>query len=99
MIPAPYGSIPYACADKLQDTGANETAWALLFHLDRLIYGPSRREPLTISATVCKTCRLTPKQVRRALRQLERAGLVAICRRGGRGFVVSPLWRVAPAAP
>ena len=98
-VPAPFGSIPYVYADKLQNSGASGTAWALLFHLDRLIYGPTRREPLTISAEICKSCRLTPRQVGHALRQLERAGLVAICRRGGRGLIVSPLWRIAPAVP
>jgi hypothetical protein len=98
-IPVPYGSIPYAYTDKLQDSKAHWTAWALLFHFDRLIYGPSRKEPLTVSAEICRSCRFTPKQVRYALRQLERAGLVAICRRGGRGFIVSPLWRIAPATP
>jgi hypothetical protein len=97
-IPTPYGSIPYAYTDKLQDSEAHWTAWALLFHLDRLIYGPSRKEPLTVSAEVCKSCRLTQKQIRRALRQLECAGLVAVCRRGGRHNVVAPLWRIAPTA-
>jgi len=99
-IPAPYGSIPYAYTDKLQDMKASGTAWALLFHLDRLIYGPTRKEPLTITAEICKSCRLAPRRVEYALRQLERAGLIAVmCRRRGRRTIVIPLWRTAPTTP
>ena len=92
-VPAPYGSIPYAYTDRLRNAKAPWTAWVLLFHLDQLIYGPTRKEPLTISAEVCKACRLTQRQVGHALRQLECAGLVAVCRREGRHNVVTPLWR------
>jgi hypothetical protein len=95
-VPAPYGSIPYYYTDKLQDSGASAMAWVLLFHLDRLIYGPARKEPLAITAEICKSCRLTRWQVSRGLRQLEHAELVALRRQGGRSFDVFPLWRAAP---
>jgi hypothetical protein len=96
-IPTPYGSIPYAYTDKLQDAAPLEPTWALLFHLDRLIYGPTRKEPLTITDKVCRSFRLTRKQVRNALRRLERAGLITLRRLGGRSFDVFPLWRVPPS--
>jgi hypothetical protein len=96
-IPVPYGSIPYAYTDKLQDAGVSGTTWALLFHLDRLIYGPARKEPLTISTEFYQSSRLTRWQVACGLRQLERAGLVTLRRHGGRSFDVFPLWRSVPS--
>jgi len=96
-IPTPFGSIPYYYTDKLQDAVPLEPTWALLFHLDRLIYGLARNEPLTISAKVFRSFRLTRKQVRNALRRLENAGLVTLRRQGGRSFDVFPLWRVPPS--
>jgi hypothetical protein len=95
-VPVPYGSIPYYYTDKLQAAGASGTAWALLFHLDRLIYGPARKEPLTIEAGTYKSFRLDRWQVRRGLHQLERAGLITLRRLGGRSFDVFPLWRTRP---
>ena len=95
-IPTPFGSIPYYYTDKLQAAGASGTAWALLFHLDRLIYGPARKEPLTIEAGTYKSFRLDRWQVRRGLHQLERAGLITLRRLGGRSFDVFPLWRTRP---
>jgi hypothetical protein len=95
-IPAPYGSIPYHYTDKLQAAGASGTTWALLFHLDRLIFGPSRKEPLTLTTEVRETFHLTRQQVSHGLRQLERAGLATLRRLGGRSFDVFPLWRNPP---
>jgi len=92
-VPAPYGSIPYVYTNKLQAAGASGTAWALLFHLDRLIYGPARKEPLTLSAETHKAFRLSRHQIKRALRELEQAGLVTVRRCEGRHSIVFPLWR------
>jgi hypothetical protein len=95
-ILTPYGSIPYTYTDKLQDAGASGTTWALLFHLDRLIYGPARKEPLTLTAETYKAFRLSRHQVGRALRELEQAGLITVRRGSGRHNVVFPLWRQPP---
>jgi hypothetical protein len=92
-IPVPYGSIPYYYTDKLQDMDASGTTWALLFHLDRLIYGPARKEPLTLSTETHKAFRLSRHQVGRALRELEQVGLITVRRGSGRHNVVFPLWR------
>jgi hypothetical protein len=97
-IPTPFACFPYACSDKLRNSKAHWTAWALWFHLDQLIYGPSRKEPLTVSVEVCKSLHFTQRQANRALRQLECAGLIAVCRRDGRHNVVTPLWR-QPVTP
>jgi hypothetical protein len=92
-VPVPYGSIPYYYADKLQAAGASGTTWAFLFRIDRLIYGPARKEPLTLTAETREACRLSRHQVKNALRELEQAGLITVRRHAGRHNVVFPLWR------
>jgi hypothetical protein len=85
-----FARIPYERARKLfRHIGG--PAWLLLIELDRLIF-TKKRNPIKLTTEALKSSGLTRWQKERALRRLERAGIIRVERKRGRCPLVTHLW-------
>jgi hypothetical protein len=68
-------------------------AWLLLVEIDRLILEGRGRNPVKLTGRALSRSGMTRYSKRRALRQLEAAGVITVTRRGcGRAPLVTLLW-------
>lgn len=88
-----FARIPHDKAIKLYRQGISSAAWLLLIELDRAILKSRGRNPVLLWSPRLRAAGLTNQTRTRALRQLERAGVVSVTQRGkGLAPWVTHLW-------
>jgi hypothetical protein len=87
-----FARIPHGHAYKLAFAGLTGSAWMVLIVLDHLILKGRGKNPVRLTHRALKAAGLSRFAVKRALRQLERAGVIAVEQRPGQAPLVRHLW-------
>ena len=87
-----FARIPHDRGLALSHQNLSGAAWALLIVLDRLILEGRGRNPVKLTHRCLKTAGVSRWTAKRALRSLERAGVVSVEHRRGRAPLVTHLW-------
>jgi hypothetical protein len=87
-----FARIPHGHAYKLAAAGLTGSAWMVLIVLDHLILKGRGKNPVRLTHRALRAAGLSRFAVKRALRQLERAGVVAVEQRPGQAPLVRHLW-------
>jgi hypothetical protein len=87
-----FARIPHDRGRELGRRKLSGAAWALLVELDRLIFEGRGQNPVKLTHRSQKAVGLCRPTTRRALQQLEEAGVVSIERRPGRAPLVRHQW-------
>jgi hypothetical protein len=85
-----FARIPHERAFK--ELRGIDCAWMLLIVLDHLILKSKGRNPVKLTSKALRPSGLTRYDVRRALRRLERANVIAVERKRGRCPLIFHLW-------
>ena len=90
--PETFARIPHGHAYKLAPAGLTGSAWMVLIVLDHLILKGRGKNPARLTHRSLRAAGLSRFAAKRALRQLERAGVVVVEQRPGRAPLVRHLW-------
>jgi len=85
-----FARIPHDRARRLYRLGGS--AWALLIELDRLVFEGRGKNPVRLTHRCLKAAQLSRFAAKRALRALEKAGVISVEHRRGRAPLVTHLW-------
>jgi hypothetical protein len=88
-----YALMPHELAQELERRKVGAAVWALWFEIDHLVF-KSRRNPVRLTNTRWGSLRRQSRwQKMRALRQLQKLGLITLSRRGQETHEITCLWR------
>jgi hypothetical protein len=85
-----FTRIPHDRARRLYRLSGS--AWALLIELDRLVFEGRGKNPVRLTHRCLKAAQLSRFAAKRALRALEKAGVISVEHRRGRAPLVTHLW-------
>jgi hypothetical protein len=85
-----FARIPHDRARRLYRLSGS--AWALLIELDRLVFEGRGKNPVRLTHRYLKAAQLSRFAAKRALRALEKAGVISVEHRRGRAPLVTHLW-------
>jgi hypothetical protein len=85
-----FARIPHDRARRLYHLSGS--AWALLIELDRLIFEARGKNPARLTHRCLKAAGISRWAAKRALRSLEKAGVIYVNHKRGRGALVTHLW-------
>jgi len=85
-----FARIPHDRAHRLYRLSGS--AWALLIELDRLVFEGRGKNPVRLTHRCLRAAQLSRFAAKRALRALEKAGVISVEHRRGRAPLVTHLW-------
>jgi hypothetical protein len=88
-----FARIPHDRARRLYRLSGS--AWALLIELDRLIFDGRGKNPVKLTHRCLEAAELSRFAAKRALRVLEKAGVISVEHKRGRAPLVTHLWFAA----
>jgi hypothetical protein len=87
-----FARIPHDRARDLGRCRISGAAWVLLIEIDRLIFEGHGRNPIRFTHQNWQAAGLSRRKIRRALQQLEKAGVISVDQRPGQAPLVTHHW-------